>query len=147
MYLEVIAYFLLHAVFVLGDEVEVLNRITAADDEFGSMTFGQLHTCDVEREVTLLAVLGFDGQRVFHRQVHADERREGLGEGDVADVVRRRRHRRVGRYITDEADLGVIILTAYPGRVGTVGTDGVLTGVGVREGDGFEVIFHPRQFA
>ena len=110
----------MYAILVLGDEVEILNRISTTDDKLIGMTLGQLHARDIQRKVTLFAILGFHGEGVLHREIQSDERRESLGERDVADVVCGRRHRRVGRYITDEADFGIAIFAAYPSREGTV---------------------------
>ena len=92
----------------------------------------------------MFAILGFDVQRVLHRQVQSDERAEGLGDRDGTDVVGRTRVRSVCGDIAHETDILVITIRTYPGRVTAEGTDRVLTGVGVRQGDGLEVIAHPR---
>ena len=147
MQFQVVAHFALPAVFLAGDETEVLDGIAAADDELTGMSFGQLHTGHIECQVTLLAIFGFQGQRVFHRQIQTDERAEGLGERHIADVVHRARPRCIGGHITHETEHLVVVFGTHPCGVGTVRADGVLTGVRVRERDGLEMIAHPRQFA
>ena len=47
--LEVIAYFLLSAVFLLGNETEVLDSVSSADHYLVSVSFGQLDGGHVER--------------------------------------------------------------------------------------------------
>ena len=140
---EIIAHFRLAAVLLLGDEAEVLDRIAATDNELGGMPFGQLDGGDIEREVTLLAVLRLDAERVLHRHVEADKRRERLGEGHVADVVSRGWTRCVGRHIAHEAVHLVVAVGPHPGGVGAIRADRILASIGMGEGDGFEMVFHP----
>ena len=77
--LEVVAHFLLRT-RRLGDETQVLDRVAATDNELVGVTLHQLDRCHIQRQVTLLAVLGFHAQRVLHCKVDTDERRERLGE-------------------------------------------------------------------
>ena len=47
--LEVIADFRLTAIFLLGDEIEVLDRVSGTDDELIRVSFCQLNGGDIER--------------------------------------------------------------------------------------------------
>ena len=112
------------------------------------MSLGELYAGYVQREIALLAVFELTRERVLHRHVQSDERRERLGDRHVADVVSRGGNRHVGGNIAHKTYLFVgLSVQRHPRGVGTVGADGVLTGVGVGERDGAEVIAHPRQFA
>ena len=58
---EVVADLLLRA-WRLGDETQVLDCVTATDDELVGVPLHELDRGDIEREVSLLAVLGFDAE-------------------------------------------------------------------------------------
>ena len=111
------------------------------------MAFGQLYAGHIECQVTLLTIFGFQRKAVFHCHVQSDKRTEGFGDSHIADVESRTRAGCTGCHITHETNHHVIAVSADPSGVGTEGTDGVLTGVCMRQGDGFEMVTYPRQFA
>ena len=144
--LQVIADLTLTAVFLLRDEIEVLDRVAATDHVLVRMSFGQLHTRHVQRQIPLFPIFGFQTQRVLHRQVQTNQRTKGFGNGHVRDIVSGTRDRLLGRYVAHEAHhLAVSCpFCRYPGRVGTKRSDRVLTGVRMRQRHGFEMVLHPR---
>ena len=141
---EVIAYFLLPAVFALTNEIKVLHRVTCSDDELIRVAFRQLGGRYVQGQVTLFTVLRLHIERVLHCHVQSDERSECFGERHIADVVRRAGTGFVVRHIAYKTNHLITTVSAYPGRVTAERRDSVLTGISVRQSDGLEMISHPR---